>query len=115
MAADCLFCKIIAGDIPGKIVHEDEQCIAFRDIAPRAPTHVLVVPRRHIATLNDLTPADEPLVGHLFSVAAKIARDEGHADAGWRTVFNVNAGAGQTVFHIHLHVLGGRALGWPPG
>lgn len=113
--SQCLFCKIRDGEIPSKKVYEDDRCIAFRDIHPRAPTHVLVVPRRHIATLNDLTPDDEPLVGHLFTVAAQIARDEGHAAEGWRTVFNVNRSAGQLVFHIHLHVLGGRVLGWPPG
>ena len=115
MATDCLFCKIRDGQIPAKLVHEDEQCFAFRDINPQAPTHVLVVPRRHIATLNDVTAGDEGVVGHLFVAAAQIARDEGHAERGWRTVFNVNRGAGQTVFHIHLHVLGGRDLGWPPG
>ena len=115
MSADCLFCKIRDGQIPSKQVYADDQCIAFRDINPQAATHVLVVPRKHIATLNDMTAEDEPLVGHLLTVAAKIARDEGHADTGYRTVFNVNRGAGQTVFHIHLHVLGGRPLGWPPG
>jgi histidine triad (HIT) family protein len=113
--ADCLFCKIRDGQIPATKVHEDDYCFAFRDINPQAPTHVLVVPKRHIPTLNDIAPDDEALVGHLFVAAAKIAREEGHADEGWRTVFNVNRGAGQTVFHIHLHVLGGRALGWPPG
>jgi histidine triad (HIT) family protein len=112
---DCLFCKIRDGQIPSKKVYEDDHCFAFRDINPQAPTHVLIVPRRHIATLNDLGGADEELVGHLFVAAAKIARDEGHADAGWRAVFNVNRDAGQTVFHIHLHVIGGRPLGWPPG
>jgi histidine triad (HIT) family protein len=114
--SDCLFCKIRDGRIPSKKVFEDAECFAFRDINPQAPTHVLVAPRRHLATLNDLRPgADEALVGHLHLVAAQIARDEGHAESGWRTVFNVNRGAGQTVFHIHLHVLGGRPLGWPPG
>lgn len=115
MAADCLFCKIRDGAIPAKLVYQDDRCFAFRDINPQAPTHVLVVPRKHIATLNDLGPDDGPLVGHLHSVAAKIARDEGIAEAGWRALLNVNKGAGQTVFHIHLHVLGGRPFGWPPG
>jgi histidine triad (HIT) family protein len=114
-SADCLFCKIRDGQIPAKYVYEDEQCFAFRDINPQAPTHVLVVPRRHIATLNHLEQGDEPLAGHLLVVAAKIALAEGHAERGWRAVFNVNRDAGQTVFHIHLHVVGGRALGWPPG
>lgn len=113
--SDCLFCKIRDGQIPSTKVFEDDRCFAFRDIKPQAPTHLLVVPRQHIATLNDLTPADEPLVGHLFTVAAQLARDEGHAAAGWRAVFNVNQAAGQLVFHIHLHVLGGRELDWPPG
>lgn len=113
--SDCLFCKIRDGQIPAKPVYTDDQCFAFRDINPQAPTHVLVVPRKHIPTLNDLREEDTPLVGHLFVVAAKIAADEGHAEPGWRAVFNTNREAGQTVFHIHLHVLGGRALGWPPG
>ncbi len=113
--ADCLFCKLRDGQIPAKMVYEDDQCFAFRDINPQAPTHVLVVPRKHIATLNDLGEEDAALAGHLLLAGAKIARAEGHADTGWRTLFNVNRGAGQTVFHIHLHVLGGRPLGWPPG
>jgi histidine triad (HIT) family protein len=113
--ADCLFCRIAAGEIPAAIVHQDEHLIAFKDINPQAPMHVLVVPRRHIATLNDLTESDDPLVGEMMRRGAAIARAHGHADAGYRTVFNTNAGAGQTVFHIHLHVLGGRSLTWPPG
>jgi histidine triad (HIT) family protein len=112
---DCLFCKIRDGQVPSTRVFDDEQCFAFRDIHPAAPMHVLLVPRRHIATLNDLGEADAALVGHLLVVAAEVARKEGHAEVGWRTVFNVNRGAGQSVFHIHLHILGGRALGWPPG
>lgn len=114
-AADCLFCKIRDGQIPAKLVYEDDRCIAFRDVNPQAPTHILVVPREHIPTLNDVTSVNEALIGHLFSAAAKIAADEGIAGPGWRAVFNVNRGAGQTVFHIHLHVLGGRGFGWPPG
>jgi histidine triad (HIT) family protein len=113
--ADCLFCKIVAGEIPAKLVHQDEHLIAFQDINPQAPMHVLVVPRRHVATLNDLSASDDDLVGEMIRRAAAIARDHGHADRGYRTVFNTNAGAGQTVFHIHLHVLGGRSLTWPPG
>lgn len=113
--AECLFCKIVAGEIPGAIVHQDDHLIAFTDINPRAPMHVLIVPRRHIASLNDLTPADDGLVGEMVRRAAVLARDRGHADAGYRTVFNCNADAGQTVFHIHLHVLAGRTMTWPPG
>jgi histidine triad (HIT) family protein len=113
--ADCLFCKIIEGTIPGAIVYQDDRVVAFKDINPQAPMHVLILPRRHIATLNDLTPEDDGLVGELVRRAAAIAADNGHAERGYRTVFNCNADAGQTVFHIHLHVLGGRRLGWPPG
>jgi histidine triad (HIT) family protein len=113
--ADCLFCRIRDGEIPSKKVYEDEVCFAFRDINPQASTHVLVVPRKHVATLNDVTPEDAPALGHLFVVARKVAADEGIAESGWRALFNVNRGAGQTVFHIHLHVLGGRPFGWPPG
>lgn len=113
--ADCLFCKVVAGDVPARIIYEDDRVVAFRDIKPQAPLHVLIVPRQHIATLNDLTEADDPLVGELLRRAAVIAREHGVADRGYRTVFNCQAEAGQTVFHIHLHVLGGRALTWPPG
>ena len=113
--ADCLFCKIAAGEIPASFVYQDEHLIAFKDINPQAPMHVLVVPRRHIATLNDLTDASDQLVGEMIRRGAALAREHGHADRGYRAVFNCNAGAGQTVFHIHLHVLGGRPLTWPPG
>lgn len=113
--ADCLFCKIVAGQIPGSIVFQNEHVVAFRDITPRAPTHVLIVPRRHIATLNDLTPEDDALVGEVVRAAAAVAKEQGFADRGYRTVFNCNAEAGQTVFHIHLHLLGGRPMSWPPG
>ena len=113
--ADCLFCKIIAGEIPGAIVYQDDRVVAFKDINAQAPTHVLVVPRRHIATLNDLTPDDDGLIGEMTRRAAAIAKEHGHGDRGYRTVFNCNADAGQTVFHIHMHVLGGRRLAWPPG
>ena len=112
--SDCLFCKIIAGQIPGAIVYQDDRVVAFKDINAQAPTHVLVVPRRHIATLNDLTPEDDGLVGEMTRRAAAIAKEHGHADRGYRTVLNCNADAGQTVFHIHMHVLGGRRLAWPP-
>jgi histidine triad (HIT) family protein len=112
---DCLFCKIVEGDVPASIVHRDEHLIAFKDINPQAPLHVLIVPRRHIASLNALGPEDDDLVGEMVRRAGAIARDHGVADTGYRTVFNCNADAGQTVFHIHLHVLGGRGLSWPPG
>jgi histidine triad (HIT) family protein len=113
--ADCLFCKIVAGTVPSSIVYQDEHLIAFKDINPQAPMHVLIVPRRHIATLNDLSAGDDPLVGEMIRRAAALAAEQGHAQRGYRTVFNCNAEAGQTVFHIHLHVLAGRPLTWPPG
>ena len=111
----CLFCKIIAGEIPSKKVYEDDQLYAFEDINPQAPLHALIVPRQHIATLNDLTERDDDLVGSMIRRAAAIAKDRGVEGSGYRTVFNTNRHAGQTVPHIHLHVLGGRALSWPPG
>ena len=113
--ADCLFCKIVAGQIPANIVFQDDHVVAFKDITPRAPTHVLIVPRRHIASLNDLGAGDDGPVGEMVRAAATIARAEGLSDRGYRTVFNCNADAGQTVFHIHLHLLGGRTMAWPPG
>ena len=113
--SDCLFCKIIAGQIPGAIVHDDETLVAFKDINPQAPLHVLIVPKKHIASLNELTPADDALVGSMFRRAAALAKQHGYDERGYRTVFNTNREAGQTVFHIHLHLLAGRALAWPPG
>lgn len=113
--ADCLFCRIVAGTIPATLVHQDEHLVAFRDINPQAPMHVLIVPRRHVASLNELAESDDQIVGEMVRRAAAIARSNGFADRGYRTVFNCNAEAGQTVFHIHLHVLGGRPLTWPPG
>lgn len=112
---DCIFCKIVAGDIPADIVYEDESVIAFRDLNPQAPTHILVIPRRHIATINDLSADDEAVVGRLFTAAREIAVREGIADAGYRTVMNCNEAGGQAVYHIHLHLLGGRMMHWPPG
>ncbi|MEJ2129018.1 MAG: histidine triad nucleotide-binding protein [Woeseiaceae bacterium] len=112
---DCLFCKIVAGDIPADIVYESDDAIAFRDINPQAPTHVLVIPRQHIATINELNDTHREIVGSLYLAAKEIAAEEGMAEDGYRAVMNCNAGAGQTVFHIHLHVLGGRQLTWPPG
>jgi histidine triad (HIT) family protein len=111
----CLFCRIIAGEIPSSKVFEDEELFAFNDINPQAPLHVLVVPKKHIATTNDLAAEDEKLVGTMVRRAAAIAAEKGYADRGYRTVLNCNAEAGQTVFHIHLHLLAGRHLGWPPG
>jgi histidine triad (HIT) family protein len=112
---DCLFCRIIERKIPASIVYEDDRVLAFNDINPQAPTHVLVIPRRHIASLNDLGPEDDGIVGELVRRAAAIASERGVAASGFRTVFNTNRDAGQTVFHIHLHLLGGRSLAWPPG
>ena len=112
---DCLFCKIIKREIPAAIVYEDEHVLAFNDINPQGPTHVLVVPKRHIPTLNDLTGDDDRIVGEIVRRAAAIAQERGISADGFRTVFNTNRGAGQTVFHIHLHLIGGRSLNWPPG
>ena len=113
MADDCLFCRILRREIPAKLIYEGEDCVAFCDIDPTAPVHVLVVPRVHVASLNDA--ADPLLLGRLVRVAAQIAREEGIAESGYRTVFNTNRDAGQTVFHLHLHLLGGRSMAWPPG
>jgi histidine triad (HIT) family protein len=112
---DCLFCKIVDGNLPADIVYENDMLVAFRDINAKAPTHILLIPRRHIATMNDLQNGDESLAGELFLTAAKIAADEGLADDGYRVVMNCNEAAGQSVFHIHLHLMGGRPMGWPPG
>jgi histidine triad (HIT) family protein len=112
---DCLFCSIVAGDIPVDKVFEDEQVYAFRDIAPQGPTHVQVIPKKHIATVNDISADDEQLVGHMLTTAATIAKSEGFADDGYRLVMNTNQHGCQTVFHIHLHLIGGRQMGWPPG
>lgn len=113
--SDCLFCRIVAGDIPGALVRQDDDLVAFKDINPQAPLHVLIVPRRHIASLNDLVPGDDALVGSMFRMAAALAKEQGYHERGYRTVFNTNRDAGQTVFHIHLHLLAGRGLAWPPG
>ena len=113
--SDTLFSKIAAGEIPADIVYEDEDVLAFRDIGPQAPTHILVIPRKPIPTINHLEPEDAELVGKLFLAAKKIAADEGIAEAGYRTVINCNAAAGQSVYHLHLHLLGGRPMQWPPG
>ncbi len=112
---DCLFCKIIAGDIPAEFVHQDDRCVAIRDINPQAPTHVLVIPLEHMESLDEASQKDEGLLGHLLRVAARMANDAGHGETGYRAVINTGAGAGQSVFHLHVHLLGGRELLWPPG
>jgi histidine triad (HIT) family protein len=114
MPADCLFCRIAAGEVPATKIHEDELVVAIRDINPQAPTHVLVMPVAHVRSAADLTDADGPLLGRLFAVAARIAADEGLAN-GWRLVSNVGPDAGQSVDHLHVHLLGGRPMHWPPG
>lgn len=113
MSDSCLFCRIVRREIPATVIREDEHTLAFRDIDPKAPTHVLVIPKEHVASLNDVN--DPALVGRLLLAAKEIAAKEGIADAGYRTVINAGADAGQTVFHVHLHLLGGRKLTWPPG
>ena len=112
---DCLFCKIVAGDIPAEKVYEDEHVYAFRDIDPKAPVHVLIIPKKHISTINDIDHSDNALIGEMVLAAQQIAKAEGIADDGYRTVMNCNENGGQTVYHIHLHLLGGRSLSWPPG
>jgi histidine triad (HIT) family protein len=111
----CLFCRIVAQEIPADFVNQDEQCVVIRDLNPQAPTHLLVIPKEHIESLDDASQKDEALLGHLLRVAARVANAEGLAESGYRTVINNGAGAGQSVFHLHVHVLGGRPLNWPPG
>ena len=113
MSSDCLFCRIVRREIPATLVHEDEHTLAFRDIDPKAPTHVLVIPKTHVASLNEAT--DAAMLGELLLVARDIARAEGIESSGYRTVINTGAGAGQTVHHVHVHLLGGRNMKWPPG
>jgi histidine triad (HIT) family protein len=112
---DCLFCRIAEKKIPARIAYADPELIAFHDVSPQAPVHVLIIPRRHIETTNDLKEADDGLVGRIQRLAARLAAELKIAQEGYRTVYNCNRGAGQSVFHIHLHLLGGRPLGWPPG
>jgi histidine triad (HIT) family protein len=112
---DCLFCQIVKREIPASIVYEDDRVLAFNDINPQAPTHILVIPKQHVATLNDLSPDHDAMIGELVRRAAAIAKDRGLSAGGFRTVFNTNREAGQTVFHVHLHLIGGRRLTWPPG
>jgi histidine triad (HIT) family protein len=113
--SDCLFCGIVEKKIKGDVLYEDNSVLAFKDINPKAPVHILIIPRKHIATLSDLSRADGEIVGDIFLVAAKLAQEQGVAQKGFRIVVNAGADAGQTVFHLHFHLLGGRHLGWPPG
>lgn len=113
--SDCIFCKIIKKEIPAKIIYEDDKVIAFEDINPQAPVHLLIVPRKHIPTLLDLTPEDNQLIGHILLTANNLAKNKGISVSGFRTVFNCNKDAGQAVYHIHLHIFGGRRMAWPPG
>jgi len=115
MTNDCIFCRIVDGQAPAKIVFEDETLVAFEDLNPQAPVHLLVVPRRHLPSLKEASAEDEPLLGHLLTVAATLARERGLETKGYRTVINNGSGAGQSVFHLHVHVLGGRVFRWPPG
>ena len=112
---ECIFCKIIAGDIPAKKVHDDDQVVAIVDLAPKAPHHLLIIPKKHIVNCLDIAEEDRELIGHIHMVAARLARERGVADSGFRIVSNTNADAGQSVFHIHFHFLAGRHLSWPPG
>ncbi|MBI2821399.1 MAG: histidine triad nucleotide-binding protein [Acidobacteria bacterium] len=112
---ECIFCKIVRGECPAKIVFEDSDTVAFRDIHPQAPTHILVVPRRHVASLHDCSPRDEAMLGHALQVARDLAEEEGLKESGYRVVLNTGAGAGQSVLHLHFHLIGGRPMSWPPG
>jgi histidine triad (HIT) family protein len=112
---DCLFCKIIAGEIPAKIIHQDDDVVVIEDINPQAPVHKLILPRKHIATINDISTADNELLGKMFQAAKTLAKKMDIDEDGYRVVMNCNEGAGQTVFHIHMHLLGGRPFTWPPG
>jgi histidine triad (HIT) family protein len=112
---DCIFCRVVAGDVRADTIFEDDRCVAFRDINPQAPVHVLIIPREHFESLDEAGRGDEPVLGHMLRVAARVANDEGLAESGYRTVINTGAGAGQSVLHLHLHVLGGRQMNWPPG
>ena len=113
--SDCLFCKMVSGEIQPDVVHETDEVLAFRDINPQAPTHILIIPKRHISTINELEPGDATLIGNIYLAAKEIAAQEGIAESGYRTLFNCNKDGGQDVYHIHLHLLGGRRMTWPPG
>ena len=112
---NCIFCRIVAGEIPAGIIYQDERALAFKDINPQAPVHTLIIPREHLESLDEAAQKDEALLGHLLRVAARVANEQGLSESGYRTVVNTGAGAGQSVFHLHLHILGGRPLTWPPG
>lgn len=113
--SDCIFCKIVNKELPAEIAYEDDKVLAFKDLSPQAPTHLLIIPKKHISTMNDIQEEDAALVGHIKLTAAKLAKDLGFAEAGYRVVMNCNEDGGQTVYHIHLHLLAGRSLAWPPG
>jgi histidine triad (HIT) family protein len=113
--SNCLFCRIVAGEVPAELLQQDELCLVIRDINPQAPTHFLVIPREHLESLDEASRQDESMLGHLLRVAARQANEQGLAESGYRTVINTGAGAGQSVFHLHVHVLGGRPMNWPPG
>ena len=113
--SDCLFCGVVEGKIKGNIVYQDDSVVAFKDIRPKAPVHVLIIPRRHVAGVLDLNADDWAMIGHIFEIAARLAREQGIADRGFRVVVNSGADAGQSVFHLHYHLLGGRRMAWPPG
>lgn len=115
MTSDCIFCKIAAGEIPATIRYEDPEIIAFEDLQPQAPHHLLIIPRKHIRTALDLTTADNAMIGHIYQVAGKLANDLGFAADGFRVVNNCNEAGGQVVWHLHFHLLGGRDMNWPPG
>ena len=113
--SDCIFCKIVSGEVPSETVHQDEHCVAFNDLSPQAPVHILVIPRKHVDSLDKATAGDSEMLGHLLYSAAEIARELGVAEDGYRVVINTNADGGQTVFHLHVHLLGGRPFVFPPG
>ena len=113
--ANCIFCRVAAHEMPAKILFEDEQCVVFQDLNPKAPVHLLVIPRKHITSLNDDLDEDKELLGHMMTVVGRMAKERGVDGTGYRTVINTNAEAGQSVFHLHIHILGGRIFRWPPG
>jgi len=112
---DCLFCGIVEGKVKANLVYQDDSIVAFKDIAPKAPVHILIIPRKHLVSVSDIAEADRALIGQIFQVAARLAREQGVADSGYRVVVNAGADAGQSVFHLHFHLLGGRQMTWPPG
>ena len=113
--SDCLFCGIVDGKVKANLVYQDDSIVAFKDVAPKAPVHILIIPRQHLVSVSVIAEADHALIGQIFQVAAKLAREQGIADSGYRVVVNSGADAGQSVFHLHYHLLGGRRMSWPPG